>query len=122
VKLTSILAHQWPRVRQQLLEGTYEPSPARRKSIPKPDGAERHLGIPNVQDRLIQQAILQVLTPVFDPDFSESSFGFRPKRSAHGAARQVQAHIRTGYRHCVDMDLAKFFDRVQHDVLLARVA
>ena len=113
---------QWPTVRQQLLDGTYEPSPARRKSIPKPDGSERHLGIPNVQERLIQQAILQVLTPIFDPGFSESSFGFRPNRSAQGAAKQVQAHIRAGYRHCVDMDLSKFFDRVQHDVLLVRVA
>ena len=113
---------QWPTVRRQLLEGTYEPSAARRKSIPKPDGSQRDLGIPNVQERLIQQAILQVLTPIFDPGFSESSFGFRPKRSAHGAARQVQAHIRAGYRHCVDMDLSKFFDRVQHDVLLVRVA
>jgi RNA-directed DNA polymerase len=113
---------RWPTVRQQLLEGTYEPSPARRKSIPKPDGSERHLGIPNIQDRLIQQAILQVLTPIFDPGFSVSSFGFRPKRSAQDAAKQVQAHIRSGYRHCVDMDLSKFFDRVQHDVLLARVA
>jgi RNA-directed DNA polymerase len=112
----------WPTVRRQLLEGTYEPSAARRKSIPKPDGSQRDLGIPNVQERLIQQAILQVLTPIFDPGFSESSFGFRPKRSAHGAARQVQAHIRAGYRHCVDMDLSKFFDRVQHDVLLVRVA
>ncbi len=113
---------QWPTVRQQLLDGTYEPDPARRKSIPKPDGSERHLGIPNVQERLIQQAILHVLTPIFDPDFSESSFGFRPNRSAQQAAKQVQDHIRAGYRHCVDMDLSKFFDRVQHDVLLARVA
>ncbi len=114
--------HQWPSIRQQLLDGTYEPSAARRKSIPKPDGSQRDLGIPNVQERLIQQAILQILTPIFDPDFSESSFGFRPNRSAHGAAWQVQAHIRAGYRHCVDMDLSKFFDRVQHDVLLTRVA
>jgi RNA-directed DNA polymerase len=113
---------QWPTVRQQLLDGTYEPLPARRKSIPKPDGSQRHLGIPNVQERLIQQAILQVLTPIFDPGFSESSFGFRPNRSAQGAAKRVQAHIQAGYRHCVDMDLSKFFDRVQHDVLLARVA
>ena len=113
---------QWPTVRQQLLDGTYEPSPARRKSIPKPDGSERRLGIPNVQERLIQQAILHVLTPILDPGFSESSFGFRPNRSAQGAAKQVQAHIRAGYRHCVDMDLSKFFDRVQHDVLLVRVA
>lgn len=118
----STFAAQWPNVRQHLLEGTYEPSPARRKSIPKPDGTERHLGIPNVQDRVIQQAILQVLTPIFDPGFSESSFGFRPKRSAQGAVQQVQRFIRAGYRECVDMDLSKFFDRVQHDVLLVRVA
>ena len=113
---------QWPEVRRQLLEGTYQPGPARRKSISKPDGGQRDLGIPNVVERLIQQAILQVLTPIFDPEFSESSFGFRPGRSAHGAAKQVQAYIRAGYRHCVDMDLSKFFDRVQHDVLMARVA
>ncbi len=80
------------------------------------------LTVPNVQERLIQQAIMQVLTPIFDPGFSESSFGFRPKRSAHGAVKQVQQHIQAGYRHCVDMDLAKFFDTVQHDVLLSRVA
>jgi RNA-directed DNA polymerase len=113
---------EWPTIRQQLLDGTYAPQPARRKSIPKIDGSERKLGIPNIMERLIQQCILQVLTPIFDPHFSESSFGFRPKRSAHGAVKQVQAHIRSGYRHCVDMDLSKFFDRVQHDVLLARVA
>jgi RNA-directed DNA polymerase len=112
----------WPEIRRQLLEGTYQPGAARRKSIPKPDGSERHLGIPNVIDRLIQQAILQILTPIFDPDFSESSYGFRPKRSAHGAVKQIQATIRDGYRHCVDMDLSKFFDRVQHDVLLIRVS
>jgi retron-type reverse transcriptase len=95
---------EWPTIRQQLLDGTYQPGAARRKSIPKPDGSERHLGIPNVQERLLQQAILQVLTPIFDPEFSESSFGFRPKRSAHGAAKRIQTHIRSGYRHCVDMD------------------
>jgi RNA-directed DNA polymerase len=111
----------WPVIERQLLEGTYEPGPARRKSIPKPDGSQRHLGIPNVMDRLIQQAVLQVLTPIFDPGFSESSFGFRPKRSAQDAARQVQRQIRDGYRHCIDMDLAKFFDTVQHDVLMVRV-
>ncbi len=87
---------QWPEVRRQLLEGTYQPGAARRKSIPKPDGSARNLGIPNVSDRLIQQAILQVLTPIFDPEFSESSFGFRPGRSAQDAAKQVQAHIRAG--------------------------
>ncbi len=102
---------QWPTIRQQLLDGTYDPQPARRKCIPKSDGSERKLGIPNVMERLIQQCILQVLTPIFDPHFSESSFGFRPKRSAHGAIKQVQAHIRSGYRHCVDMDLSKFFDQ-----------
>jgi RNA-directed DNA polymerase len=116
------IREQWPEIKRQLLEGTYRPGAARRKSIPKPDGSERHLGIPNVIDRLIQQAILQVLTPIFDPGFSESSFGFRPKRSAHGAVKQIQATIRSGYRHCVDMDLSKFFDKVQHDVLLVRVS
>ncbi|MCA9166037.1 MAG: group II intron reverse transcriptase/maturase [Planctomycetales bacterium] len=114
---------RWPTIRQQLLDGTYRPGPVRRKSIDKPDGSgKRLLGIPNVLDRLIQQAIVQVLTPVFDPKFSESSFGFRPKRSAHGAAKQVQRIIRRGYRYCVDMDLSKFFDRVQHDILMSRVA
>jgi RNA-directed DNA polymerase len=111
----------WPSLRQQLLEGTYKPGPVRRKSIPKPDGSPRHLGIPNVIDRVVQQAILLVLTPIFDPEFSESSFGFRPGRSAHEAIHLVQQHIRAGYRWCVDMDLAKFFDRVQHDVLMHRV-
>ena len=80
------------------------------------------LGIPTVLDRLIQQAIAQVMTPIFDPEFSELSFGFRPKRCAHGALRQVQAHIGAGYRIAVDLDLAKFFDNVQHDLLMARVA
>jgi RNA-directed DNA polymerase len=112
----------WPELRQQLLDGTYRPESARRKAIAKPDGGERLLGIPNITDRLIQQAILQVLTPIFDPDFSESSFGFRPKRSAHGAVKQAQRYIRQGYRFAVDMDLSKFFDRVQHDVLMSRVS
>jgi RNA-directed DNA polymerase len=112
----------WPDIRQQLLNGTYQPGPARRKSIPKEDGSQRHLAIPNVIDRLIGQAILLVLTPIFDPGFSESSFGFRPGRSAQEAVKQVQSQIRAGYRHCVDMDLSKFFDRVQHDVLMSRVA
>jgi RNA-directed DNA polymerase len=114
--------HHWPETRRQLLEGTYQPGPCRRKSISKPDGGTRDLGIPNVVDRVIQQAILIVLTPIFDPDFSESSFGFRPKRSASGAIKQIQATIRQGFRHCVDMDLSKFFDRVQHDVLLSQVS
>ena len=112
----------WPTIRQQLLDGTYRPGPVRRKVIDKPDGGQRFLGIPNVLDRLIQQAIVQVLTPIFDPHFSESSFGFRPGRSAHGAAKQVQRTIRCGHRFAADIDLSKFFDRVQHDVLMARVA
>ena len=111
----------WPAVRQQLLDGTYRPAPVRRKTIPKDGGGERQLGIPNVLDRLIQQAICQVLTPIFDPGFSESSFGFRPGRSAHGAAKRVQQIIRQRHEYCVDVDLSKFFDRVQHDVLMNRV-
>ncbi|MDP6719179.1 MAG: group II intron reverse transcriptase/maturase [Pirellulaceae bacterium] len=113
---------RWPGIQQQLLDGTYRPGPVRRKTIAKSDGGQRLLGIPNVMDRLLQQAIVQVLTPVFDPHFSESSFGFRPNRSAHGAAQQVQRTIRRGHRHAADIDLSKFFDRVQHDVLMARVA
>lgn len=111
----------WADIRQQLVEGHYQPQPVRRVSIPKPGGGERLLGIPTVVDRVIQQAVAQVLTPIFDPEFSASSFGFRPGRSAHGALRQVQAHIEAGYRVAVDLDLAKFFDHVQHDLLMARV-
>ena len=112
----------WSTIRQQLLDGTYRPAPVRRKAIPKDGGGERLLGIPNVLDRLIQQAICQVLTPIFDPEFSESSFGFRPGRSAHGATKQVQKIIRQGYTHAVDVDLSKFFDRVQHDILMSCVS
>jgi RNA-directed DNA polymerase len=98
------LTPRWPTFRQQLLDGTYRPEPVRRVTIDKPDGGKRQLGIPNVLDRLIQQAIWQVLTPVFDPGFSESSHGFRPRRSAHGVAKQVQQTIRRGNRFVVDMD------------------
>ena len=110
----------WSVIRQALLDGAYQTQPVRRVSIPKPNGGERWLGIPSVVDRVIQQAIGQVLTPIFDPEFSESSFGFRPGRSAHGAVRHVQRYISEGYP--VDLDLEKFFDRVNHDVLMARVA
>lgn len=112
----------WLAIRQALLDGRYCPQPVRRVSLPKPGGGERLLGIPTVVDRLIQQAIAQVMGPNFDAGFSELSFGFRPRRGAHGALRQVQADIKAGFRIAVDLDLAKFFDNVQHDILMARVA
>jgi len=113
---------QWDRVRDSLMAGTYQPSPVKRVEIPKPTGGIRPLGIPTVPDRVIQQAMYQVLMPIFDPDFSEFSYGFRPGRSAHDAVRKVREYIRQGYRIAVDMDLSKFFDRVNHDVLMHRVA
>lgn len=112
----------WARVREEMLQGAYVPQPVLRVEIPKPDGGKRGLGIPTVLDRLIQQAVLQVLQPLFDPHFSDESFGFRPGRSTHGAIRRAREHIRAGYRWVVDCDLEKFFDRVNHDVLMARVA
>jgi RNA-directed DNA polymerase len=113
---------EWPAIRQSLIEGRYQPQPVRRVSIPKPGGGERALGIPTIVDRVIQQAIAQVMTPIFDPEFSASSYGFRPKRSAHGALKQAKADIKAGHRIAVDLDLAKFFDNVDHDILMARVA
>jgi RNA-directed DNA polymerase len=108
----------WPALREQIKDGRYEPQAVRRVEIPKPDGGVRLLGIPTVTDRVIQQAIAQVLTPIFDPTFSESSFGFRPGRNAHQAIRQVQAIVKAGRGIAVDLDLAKFFDTVNHDVLM----
>ena len=121
-ELKDWLAVHWPSVKKALLEGRYMPQAVRRVDIPKPDGGVRTLGVPTVVDRLIQQALHQVLQPLFDPMFSEGSYGFRPGRGAHQAVRQAQAYIRDGKRWVVDIDLEKFFDRVNHDVLMARVA
>src|SRR5215472_1317389 len=121
-ELVPWLREHWVAVRQALDAGTYRPSPVRRVVIPKPGGGERLLGVPTCLDRLIQQAIAQVLTPIFDPQFSGSSFGFRPGRSAHQAVRAARRCIQDGLEWVVDIDLDRFFDRVQFDVLMARVA
>jgi RNA-directed DNA polymerase len=120
--LLPYLQEHWPQIKEELLAGRYEPSPVRLVEIPKPGGGLRPLGIPTVLDRLIQQALHQVLQPLFDPDFSESSYGFRPGRSAWQAVAQAREYVAGGRRWVVDLDLEKFFDRVNHDLLMARVA
>jgi RNA-directed DNA polymerase len=115
------LRSKWPQIRDQLLQGSYRPSPVRRVLIPKPDGGERELGIPTVTDRLIQQALLQVMQPMIDPTFSEYSYGFRPGRRAHDAVKAAQSYVQSGRRVVVDVDLEKFFDRVNHDILIDRL-
>jgi RNA-directed DNA polymerase len=121
-ELSGYLKQHWPSIREQLLNGTYQPQPVRRVEIPKPDGGVRKLGIPTVLDRLIQQAVMQVLQRRWNPTFSTHSYGFRPKRSAHQAVAKAQEYIGSGQRWVVDLDLEKFFDRVNHDRLMAAIA
>jgi len=121
-ELPAYLAAQWPRLREDLLAGRYQPQPVRRHAIPKKGGGVRELGIPTVIDRLIQQCILHVLQPRLDPSFSQHSYGFRPGRRAHDAVCAAQRFIQEGRRWVVDVDLEAFFDRVNHDVLMSRLA
>jgi len=121
-QLDDYLRQHWPAIREQLLSGTYKPKPVKRVEIPKPDGGVRKLGIPTVLCRFIQQAVMQVLQRQWDPTFSDHSYGFRPGRSAHQAVAQAQRYIAEGYSWVVDLDLEKFFDRVNHDKLMAQIA
>lgn len=121
-ELEGHLKRHWEKIRAKLLAGSYGPSPVRRVEIPKANGKVRRLGIPTVQDRFIQQLLLQVLEPIFDPRFSESSWGFRPGRSAHDAVRAAQGYVKAGKDWVVDLDIASFFDHVNHDILMRRIA
>jgi RNA-directed DNA polymerase len=121
-QLDDYLEQHWPAIREQLLSGTYKPKPVKRVEIPKPDGGVRKLGIPTVLDRFVQQAVMQVLQRQWDRTFSEHSYGFRPGRSAHQAVAQAQRYIAEGCGWCVDLDLEKFFDRVNHDKLMGQIA
>ena len=116
------ILENWDTIKSQILNGTYEPQPVRRVEIPKPDGGVRLLGIPTVTDRLIQQAISQILSKEYDKTFSDHSYGFRPNRSAHDAVRKAKGYLKEGYRWVIDMDLEKFFDKVNHDRLMATLA